>query len=564
MPVLPARNLWRRWLPVLAIGGLSLTSSLICIRNDYSYDDIAIVYKSERTHSLASAWKVFTLPYWSKPFEGLYRPLTTLSLAAQWVTGGGRPWLVHATSVALYLACCLAFYALARQLLPQLAAWAAAALFAVDPVHVEAIALGVNQAEIVVALLLIGAMSLYLSARAAGPLAPALGAALVGLYTVACFTKENAIVFPGLLLAAEMTVVADPRPLSDRLRELRPLILVMLLAATLFMAARTLVLQDVVGTFTAEALRDANLAQRALTMLAVVPRWTRLLLWPSHLQVDYTPREIEMATGWGADQTLGALLILLVVATTIAAYRRKPLVTLGLLWVMIGLFPVSNVLVPTGIVMAERTLFLPSAGFLLALGTAVPWIQARIAEARPAIRLAAIATVAVLLGSASWFSADRLTVYRNQFILFYHMVADAPLSYRAHWGYGDLLFNVGMNESGEAHYRTAIALFPHGAIVYQGLADRYRLAGKCQPAIDLYQKALAIRPAADDIRASLVACLLIEGSYREARLQARLGRAGGANLENFNSFIRVTDSAMAVGAKPGTVSVMVTDTTGGR
>ncbi|MGH7702576.1 MAG: glycosyltransferase family 39 protein [Gemmatimonadales bacterium] len=564
MPALLARNQWPRWLPVLAIGGLSLTSSLICLRNDYSYDDIAIIFKSERAHSLASAWKVFALPYWSKPFEGLYRPLTTLSLAAQWVTGGGRPWVVHATSVVLYLACCLALYALARQLLPQAAAWVAAALFAVDPVHVEAIALGVNQAEIVVALLLISATSLYLRARAAGPLTPAGGAALVGLYTVACFTKEHAIVFPGLLIAAEMTVVVDPRPLRHRLRELRPLILVLLLAATLFMVARTLVLQDVVGTFTAEGLRDANLTQRALTMLAVVPRWTRLLLWPSHLQVDYTPREIDMATGWGADQTLGALLILLVVAVGLVAYRRKPVVTFGLLWVMIGLFPVSNVLVPTGIVMAERTLFLPSAGLLLALGTAVPWVRARIAEARPAIRLAAIGTFAVLLASASWFSAYRLTVYRNQFMLFYHMVEDAPLSYRAHWSYGDLLFNIGMNQAGEAHYRAAIALFPDGAIVYQGLADRYRLAGKCKPAMDLYQQALALRPAADDIRASLVACLLIEGRYQDARFQARLGRAGGANLENFSTFIRVADSALAAGAKPGTVSVMVTDTTGGR
>ena len=36
----------------------------------------------------------------------------------------------------------------------------------------------------------------------------------------------------------------------------------------------------------------------------------------------------------------------------------------------IALFPVSNVLVPTGIILAERTLYLPSVGFLLVVGRA--------------------------------------------------------------------------------------------------------------------------------------------------------------------------------------------------
>ena len=108
----------------------------------------------------------------------------------------------------------------------------------------------------------------------------------------------------GLIVAAELTVVKDARPIRERIAEIRPMLLIMLLGAATFFAIRTFALGgDPVGTFTAEALDGLSIGGRTLTMLAVVPHWYRLLLWPAHLQGDYAPREIEAATTWGLGQT---------------------------------------------------------------------------------------------------------------------------------------------------------------------------------------------------------------------------------------------------------------------
>src|SRR5262249_2782905 len=134
--------------------------------------------------------------------------------------------------------------------------------------------------------------------------------------------------------------------------------------------------------------------QRALTMLAVVPYWFRLLLWPAHLQADYSPREIVAQTSWGSAQTLGALLLVAILFVLVATWRKRPVIALGLVGMAVALFPVHNVLVPTGIVLAEPTLFLPSVGAMLALGGLGEVLLERASEAK---RLALAAAVGALL-----------------------------------------------------------------------------------------------------------------------------------------------------------------------
>src|SRR5262249_12606593 len=96
------------------------------------------------------------------------------------------------------------------------------------------------------------------------------------------------------------------------------------------------------------------------------PMWLRLLAWPAHLQIDYSPNEIVASTGLGPRELLGIAMIVAAIAVVYVARRRAPVVSFGLFWCGAALFPVSNI-VPTSIVLGERTLFLPSVGFLIAV-----------------------------------------------------------------------------------------------------------------------------------------------------------------------------------------------------
>lgn len=552
----------RAWLAKGSLIALCLASSVTNLGNRFAQDDMPVIERNGIVHTLAEPWTFFTESYWPKPFApALYRPLATTGFAVQWQLSGGKPWFFRTVSIAMYLAAGLALFHLAGLLLPPAAAWLAAAFFMVHPVHVEAVAIAVNQSELMVGLLAALVVILYLKFRRDDRFHASHGAALFGLYLAATLFKETGLVIMGLIVAAELTLVDDPQPIRQRLARIRPMLLVMLLGATSFFAIRTFALGgDPVGTFTAEALNGLGIGGRALTMLGVVPQWFRLLLWPARLQADYSPREIETATGFGSEQLTGALLILLTVMLTVFFWRRRPVISFGLLWAAIGIFPVSNVLVPTGIVLAERTLFLPSMGMMLAIGGLAALAIERLAERGRLVRYLAIAGVGAILVMGTTRSASRQRVWQDQFTLWYQTTTDAPLSYRAHHALAELLFKAGARGWAEKEFRTAMYLYPEQWGAYYDLANKLRLADRCDGAVKYYQKTLLIEPGHTAARLSLIACLLDLGEYRNARSEAREGvayadRPGYVKL--FQKFAGVADSALDASAPAGTVRLTI-------
>jgi hypothetical protein len=223
----------RWWLLAAALLLLVVVSSGIGLRNDFTYDDVYIIQKNGTVHTLHSWWQVFARSYWPRAggSDG-YRPLTILAFTIEWVVGGGSPWVFHAMNIVLYGAISLAVFWLAAMLLPVGAAWIVAALFAVHPVHVEAVANIVGQSELWVALLLLVAVGIYTKRRLTGQrLSVGRGVAICACYVAALFFKEHAVVLPALLIAVEAGLAREERPLWPRLVAMRPLILCLTLVA---------------------------------------------------------------------------------------------------------------------------------------------------------------------------------------------------------------------------------------------------------------------------------------------------------------------------------------------
>ena len=550
----------RAWLPIAGLVFLTVAASISGLLNQFAQDDFPIIWKNAAVHDLWHSYRFFAQPYWPKPFTpDLYRPLAVTSYAVQWAIGGGSPMFFRIVSYLMYALSSIMVFRLGRQLLPFACAFAAAALFAVHPVHVEAVAMAVNQGELWVAILSCLVVTRYLIARrGGGPLGTGTELGLVGVYLVACFFKETAIVLPGLLLAVELLLVHG-EPLGQRITQLRRFYLLLALVAIGFMGVRTLVLSgDVVGTFTAEGLAYLSMGQRALTMLAVVPHWFRLLLWPEHLQADYSPGEIVAQTSWGPEQTLGVLLLGATLLVLVATWRKRPVIAFGLVWMAVALFPVHNVLVPTGIVLAERTLFLPSIGAMLALGGLGEILLER-ASAAKQLALAGLVGALLILGVAR--STTRHPVWADQFGLWYDTAnRDAPKSYRAHHALAEMYFLAGAEGRAEREYRLAIEYSPpRVGQVYLDYANKLRLRGFCTPADELYRKSLAIHPNNMAARASLVACLMHLGQYREALAESRLGVSYDWQRSTWQWLRDKADSALRFGVPPGSINIQVTD-----
>jgi hypothetical protein len=537
----------------------AIAASIGGLFNKYVQDDIPIIWKNPVMHSFAGIGELFTRSYWPPPFiPALYRPFASVSFMGQWAVGGGSPIAFRVVSYLLYAAVAIGVFRVARLTLSPMLALAVAALFAVHPLHVEAVAVAVNQSELWVGLLACVMVLHYVRIRAGGgPITARTQLLLAALYLTACLFKESALVIPGLLVAAEALLVRNGESFRIRVARCRPLHLLLLMVALIFFWVRTEVLSgSLLGTFVAESLVGLDMGERVLTMLAVVPEWFRLMLWPAQLKADYGPSELVGHTAWGPVQTLGLVLLLATVAATVAAWRRAPMISFGLAWFAIGLFPVHNVLAPTGILLAERTLFLPSIGMLLAIGGIAAWILPRVGF--PVRRLIA-ATAALLLVAGLYRSNLRHQVWSDQFTLWYRTAnEDAPLSFRAHEALAETYFDIGVERMAEREYRLAIEYAPktltRPILAY---AERLRSRGFCHRAAELYRQVIAVRPEHLPARASLIACLLDLGYYKPALFHSRMAVTFDWERPVFQLALAAADSALRVEAPPGTVRVAV-------
>jgi protein O-mannosyl-transferase len=524
------------WWPAALVAAVAIAASVSGLGNGFAYDDVHLVLRNGAVHSLAGLPGHLLEPYWPAiplgPGGRLYRPLTVIAFALEWAMGGGRPLAFHVLSVTLYTAVALLVLALARRLLSRNAAVVAAGLFAAHPVHVEAVANVVGQGELLAAIPLLVGVSLYLDGRREG-FSPGRTALIAGTYLLGCLAKEHAVLLPLILAAVELGL----GPHGRRLEESARLLLWLTLVGVVYLSVRSAVVHGVAGDLPHPLWRGASFASRLWTMLGLVPRGLGLLLWPAHLQADYSPAEITLATGPGPAQWIGLGLLLGIVVLTLLAWRSIPVLAVGTGWVAISLAPVSNILQPTGIILAERTLFLASVGVVLALGGALDALLLR----RPTWSrwLLAGAGVVTVLGVVA--SARRQPVWRDNTTLFGRTVVDAPRCYWAwrNWA-GDLVLRQRPDSAAEA-YRRSLQLFDRDPQVYDDFASFNRRTGHCDAAVPLFRRSLELDPARDQTAARLIGCLVTLRRYAEARAEATARIERGT--EEFRNLRALVDSA---------------------
>ena len=531
-------------LAFLTVAALAVLASLSGLQNGFALDDVHIIVENNRVHALSHAWQFFGQTYWP-PDEGasLYRPFTILAFSVQWALGHGSAFPFHLTNVLLIAIVSVALFRLALLLMPLPAAFVAAALFAVHPVHTEVVANIVGQAELWVALLVIVALTRFIRARREGALPFYEVVLLTTVFFVACMFKEHAIVLPALLVAAEFTVVNDDRPVASRARELWPLFVTLASAGVLFVVLRTLVVGRVAQGGPNVLLLAAPFSTRLFTMLRVFMEWIRLFVWPASLSADYSSRRIEAATSFDASMVAPILVIGSLFVIGWHVRRSKPAITFGLLWAGVTLLMPSNLVVVTGNVLAERTLFLPSAGLALCAGVAALELWNAMSERGRVQRLATALAFVALIAAGIFRSSTRNVAWHDNEKLFRQTVADVPTSYRAHWMLAEYLTDAGQTREGLDEMLLAVAL---GRKNDPGLlsfaADRFRMANQCPRAMGMYRKALSIDPTIPELRFSASVCLLQLGKFDEAKSLAREGLKSADNDAHLLRVLVVADS----------------------
>jgi hypothetical protein len=222
-------------------------------------------------------------------------------------------------------------------------------------------------------------------------------------------------------------------------------------------------------------------------------------------------------------------------------------ISFGICFTALTLLPSSNFVLPAGIVLAERTLFLPSVGAMLVVGAlvlvAAETMRARLDNARIA-SLGVWAAAALILVAGGVRSASRTKVWHDNDVLLRQTVLDAPLSYHAHYMLGGWDFEKKQLRVGEVELKKALSLFPYDPYMAFGLAQQYSSVGMCRPAIALYRWSRELNPGTPRT-VNFASCLLEMGEYDAARAEALEVIRTGGNLSVPRRVIFWADSAKA-------------------
>jgi tetratricopeptide (TPR) repeat protein len=513
------------------------------VYDDYPY----IVDNADLRGDLSRVGALFGSSFPSHaPERGLYRPLTALTLRLDRIGGPISPWRHHLTNLLIAGALVFAVFVALRRVVPDAAAATGALLFAVHPVHVEAIAWVTGRSELLAALFACLAFAFALDA-VRGQGGPARLLAAGAMLFLGLLSKENAAVALPLVV---LTLAFERERLESRRAVTAVAALAVATAVGLGIRATAL---GAFGPGVGDRAGPEALVDRLPLVVAATGEHLRLLLWPHPLSVERMPTTPER---WGDLPVLGGFFVLGLWALGALAWRRRPDRLRLLLWPAVALLPVMH-WIPIGETVAERFLVLPSVGFCGLLG-------AFLSEPTDGLaRRARSALLLVLLVGGAIASATRAAVWRDEESLWRDALrreassatpwaaigdaqnrrGDAPQaieSYRraleirpgltvARLSLADALDSIGRSDEAFEESRESVRLDPEHPVALNNLGARLARAGRVAEARPLFRRAVEVSPRYAPALRNAALAALDEGQPDEAR--RLLKRAWAADPE---------------------------------
>jgi tetratricopeptide (TPR) repeat protein len=424
-----------------------------------------------------------------------YVPLTLLSLSLDHALWKLEPRGYHATNVLLHALTGALVFWFARRIAPSLLAAAAAALlFTVHPLQMEAVSLAIQRKTLLSGALFFVAFLFYQRWTEGRRRADYAGALLA--FAAAGLAKPIVVCLPALLVLYDVCFV-DGRL---RLRDKVPFALLAALVAAAAAGAHAAV-GAVHPPHGGDALSHVLIVARALaesTVTVFVPMGLSPIYYYPPGSARTVPNALALLALGG-----GCLFLLL-------RRRRFPWSFFCFAWYALALLPESNVF-PLAQLRADRFLYLPLFGPALWIATAIDRLPALAGSAwsRRLPALAAAATLVVAFGALCRASAG---VWKDDVSAWRRVAERHPWSATARTQLGVAYATRGEAEAAEKRFLEAIRLRPEMAEPHFQLAHLYHDHGAGRRAAEEAQRFLELAP--DDPRAAALKKKLDNGAAR--------------------------------------------------
>lgn len=380
---------WRR--AELVAAAAAIVCFLNVLPNDFCYDDDPIVRFNPKVNSPGQWLAVWTTDHWWETQDAtpnrdlLYRPVSLSSYRLVRIVGGVHPLPHHLLNVILHALSCALIARLCRRLGgAESAALIAGTLFAVLPIHTEAVAAVVGRADLLATLGVLLALLMHRrSMTAATRLGVASWRAAAALAAFAAMGSKES----GISVVA-LTVLMDAywhrhlrEPIGGRRwwawgTLMRLAYLLIPLGVYLVLRGYALggrLYQQPPATKTINVLVDAPTWQHVLGVIQLWGMYWAKTVWPHILSVKYSINSIRLATSpMDPHVVIGALILVGLVVASVVAWRNG-VRSVAFLSAVLGLsyLPTANAMVLMQVFFAERVWYLPSVWIAILAGLAI-------------------------------------------------------------------------------------------------------------------------------------------------------------------------------------------------
>jgi len=431
----------------------------------FVFDDQHLILLNTQLDSWGDAVHYITeAHYWQRGYAAYFRPLVYISLMLNYLVSALHPWSYHLFNILAHCAATLLVFTLAKRItcrfnqsVSPLLPWLAAVLFAVHPIHIEAVTNVAGRADIMTTCWILLGMLCAIKGyegnrRVAWLVCPcALAAGL---------TKET-----GFLL---MPLVAVWDWSFNRYRACRrysrgPVWIAGLVgtgfAVVMYFSALSTADTSHTTSYLDNFIGYQPLFIRLQTGIYLVGYSIRLLIYPYPLSADYSYAQIAPIRTFMTLYTAlasGTILCLCAWAWKRPTNASRKVCEFGLLWFLAAYLPSSNLFFPIGTIFGERLLYLASVGFCILIG----WLLARYVREDPARTHAVIILVCIIIFSCCGWILLRNRDWKNNESLYRAMVRTAPRSAKAHYSLSRFYSMRNNLPAAEHAIRTALQIYP--------------------------------------------------------------------------------------------------------
>lgn len=308
-------------------------------------------------------------------------------------------------------------------------------------------------------------------------------------YPLALLSKESGILLPAFIGICDFVLLNPKKTFLQRvgiiLRAVWPFAVIALIYIGL--RATKLNFMNTFNFYNEETEFTSNYWLRLLNFFQVLQIYFGLIFVPYDLRVE---RILEVPKTFFQPAVMfgGAVFTALAVFAA-QNWKKRPLVTFGILWFFIGLILTSNLFVAINALVYEHFLYVPLVGIIVIL----VWLIQNYAQ-RHGLQKTLTKAFILLLIVYSALSVKRIYEWRTAIGFYENLVKHSPKSYRVINNLGMEYADKGIHDKAEGIYLRAIDLDPKNPVGYHNLAGTYRDTGRVDLAIETFQKALELDP----------------------------------------------------------------------